>query len=180
MRSFLYYFGGCSIAVTLLLSGLAHLLRFGRFRLGIRGHAIAPTSFAWPAAVAVTLLELSAGAAAAAALVKGRGGAGAFLGALMLGLGFLAYLVRLLRMPVRAESCGCSALESPLTSVSVAPAAVLIGSALVGLAALAMPPDAASPAPATALGVLWGTTLAGLALLAPATMPEPDSRRTWP
>ena len=171
MRSLFYFFAAGYLATTLLTSGFGHAVQFRWFQSDLRSHKVLPPRSIWLAAALITLLELAAGTAAVRALLFERQGVGTLLVSFVLGLAFLAYVVKLLSAAVPPQSCGCSVIESPLTPASVAPATGLILAALLGLA-VTLGGERAGGAQEAALGVAWGITLAGLTLLLPATMPE--------
>jgi hypothetical protein len=186
MLTFVVVFALAQIAATVLASGVGHLVRLGSFRALVREHGLVSRGWAAPVALGVLALELLAGGAALTALLAGASpGEQALLFAACAGLGgaFTVYVRALLRRPVRAGSCGCSPVASPLTPASLVPSVALLAVSLAGAGATLLGPDAAPPAGASSteplapfLASLWGLTLAGLQFLYPAAIPAAVGR----
>jgi hypothetical protein len=180
LTSFLISMGRAYLAVTLLASGVGHVVRFRSFRDLVRTHGLVPARLATAVALLTMLAEVGFGAAALV-LVAQRPDPGTdvllFAGPAVLGLLFVGYVRRLLRRPGRATSCGCSPLAGPLTPAALVPGVAL---ALVSATALVAAALAITTAPVAAaatdapwlLSVLWGATLAIVVLLVPAAVPR--------
>lgn len=173
MLTFACYGGLGFIALMMLAGGAGHLWSWREFAALVQAHAVLPPWFARAAAFLVTTFELALGACCTALLFRLLSATAArpvLLLALALAVLFRWYLGRLLAAPQRASSCGCSPLSGPLTSASRAPAEALILAALAALAATLGGSPRTDPLSA-AFAALWGATLAGILLLAPATVP---------
>jgi len=178
MSGFVALCGLAFVAALCGATGGAHLAGLPGFSRLLRRHALLPSGLAAPAAVAVAGAELAIAAAAVAALAGGdpRLAAAAFAGAAAVGAAFLAYLRRLLASG-HTGSCGCTPLASPLTPASFVPAAGLVVTGALGLAAggaaggFAALPALPAGAPWSALAAGWGLVLVALVLLLPATAP---------
>jgi hypothetical protein len=170
------------VTVTLMTSGAGHLVRPAVFRAVVRRHGIVPVRLAAPVAAATVVAELSLGTTAAVLLIRGPGtgpAAALFVATTLMGLAFLVYVRRLLRVPAGDVGCGCSPLAGPLTPAARVPAVALAVLSALSLAA-ALAGDAAAAAAvagdgaaAEPLGWLWGATLAVVVLLVPAVAPRP-------
>jgi|GEM_PF-6451239 len=187
MLSFVILGGLALVAVVLATTGVAHLADPAGFARLLRGHDLLPRALALPAALVVGLVECLVAIAALAALA-GAGGPRfaslAFAAALVVGVGFLAYLRRLLDSG-HTGSCGCTPLASSLTPASFVPAAALTTAGALGLAAVWLAGSGPGVSSATsaatpwgALAIAWGVALAGLVLLLPATAPGRAGRAT--
>jgi hypothetical protein len=174
-------FGLTYVATALLASGASHLLGFSSFRDVVDDHAIVPARFALIVVLLTLIAELVTGTAALVLLIAQSSAVPAlllfaFAGAL--GVGFVAYVRRLLRQPDRASSCGCSPLASPLTSASQLPGVALSTVSAVALAATFLLDRNMAAAHGDSFGSLgllpplWGVTLAVLVMLVPASVPS--------
>lgn len=180
--SFLYYLSLSYVATTLLVSGVGHVYGFSSFRDLLRSHNIVPAALATLLSVVVAAVEIVVGIALPAIWLTQQGEA--FISTLFVvcavaGGVFMLYIRRLLQQPEGIESCGCSPFSGPLTSASIIPAAGLLLMSACGLIAAAL---GVKPAFATAyaevgitlaLPIVWGSTLALLVILLPASMPQP-------
>jgi len=180
VRQFVFVFSLAFLGLTLAATGLGHLLRFRQFSALIHMQRMIPGRASAASAALVTGIEL----ALATVLALGVAGLLAFDGlkywlVVCGGLGgmFLYYVHRLMRAPVRAVSCGCSPIESPVSPASYYPAAALILCSCVSMTA-GLSLERWPAATATSLGpfALWMPTalaavLAGLILLFPASVP---------
>lgn len=175
MIAFWLPMGLAYVAVTTLTSGAGHLVRPGAFRDLVRRHGVVPRRLATPVAAMTVTAELAFGTAALVLLPQGHrpwAAAGVFAGSLGMGLGFLVYVRRLLRLPADDVGCGCSPLAGPLTPAATVPATALtVVSALSLLAVAASVAVAWDGASAEPLAWLWGGTLAVVVLLVPAVAP---------
>jgi len=172
---------------VLLVVGLAvlapaavgHAVRPGALARTIRTQGTLPlvrsTSWAAPAyAAALALAELAIGVAAAFSLTAdGDTARVAGIALVAAGLGFVAYVARLLAREY-AGDCGCTPLAATVTRLSLVPGAALTA---VGLALALAPGDglddvafARTSGPwQTALALAVGGVLGGLVALLPAT-----------
>jgi hypothetical protein len=178
--TFFLYFGLAYAAATLLASGLAHVVYFRRFLTTVRAHRVLPPVWAPPVVFAVVGWELAAGGLAAGMLASTRPAtlaAPLFGSCALAGCAFWLYVRRLLSRPVRAASCGCSPLASPLTPASLAPSVALALASALGLAAAGFGPEGAVAIGAALPPAVWGCTLAGLLILLPAAAPAPAGGR---
>jgi hypothetical protein len=172
MAEFFSAFACAYIGATFLASGSYHLIAIGSFVKNLRRHKVLPKSLQMAAALSVTAFELAM--AGAAGIATGSGPrlvrAGIFLlGAAAGGL-FLIYLRALLRKGA-GDDCGCLPLRSPLTPVSLFPAAAIIGVSIAGAVAALAGSNSVGGGGVLLLPAAWGVTLALLAPLFPATMP---------
>ena len=174
MPDFFSAFACGYVGATFLLSGGYHAIALGTFRKNLRRHRILPRSLQTAAAVSVTVFEL---ALACAAVLMSFRESGAIPRAAVFGLSaaagllFLLYLRSLLRKGAGGE-CGCLPLDSPLTPVSLFPAAAILGVSVLGAASTVA--GGGSTVRDSALlffPAAWAITLACLAPLFPATMP---------
>jgi hypothetical protein len=174
--SFWMSMGPAYVAVTLLASGVGHVVRFGAFRDLVRTHGLIPARLAPAVALVTVLAEVGFGAAALFLVPPGsRSGTYVviFAGPVVLGLAFVGYVRQLLRSRSRATSCGCSPLAGPLTSAALLPGAALslVSVTTLVAAALAVTEPVGDPL-SWVLPALWGATLAMVVMLVPASVPR--------
>jgi hypothetical protein len=163
---------GCS-ATVFLVSGSGHLLHPRRFARAIRGHRLLPGALAAPLAALLAAGELTAGVAGALALAGRLPESWApflLMGTASVCLALGAYLCVLFVTRPYAETCGCTPWSTPLSALSLVPAAVT--GSLAALALVASSHEVTSFGGGL-LGALWGLTIAALVLAAPAAVPAP-------
>lgn len=174
MPDFFSAFACGYVGATFLLSGGYHAIALGKFRKHLRRHQIVPRSLRAAVAVAVTVFELVMGCAA---VMIGFQGSSTMTRTAVFGLSaaagflFLLYLRSLLRRGAGGD-CGCLPLNSPLTPVSLFPAAAILGVSVLGAAStVAGSGSVVRDSVLLLFPAGWGITLACLAPLFPATMP---------
>jgi hypothetical protein len=174
----LILFLACGYVVVLLgVAGAAHIVRLTSFMQTVQTHGIIPPLFASAIAVVVALVEvLCAGALAGAVILGGRTAAlFCFSACGILGVMFLAYLATLLKRST-GGSCGCLPVDSPVTGISMIPAAGIV--LFCALGALARMTDPSPSLMASGLGLAWGVMYSLLAVLLAASMPGPEASAT--
>lgn len=159
------------LAAALLPGGMVHLARFEAFRAVVRAHGVVPNRAVTPTALLVAIAETGLGAVAAVAVVRSGAPPILFAAAAVLGVGLVLYLRALLRRPDPGVGCGCTPLFAPLGPASLLPAGMLAVVAVLALTATAAGPSGAG----AAFPLLWGATLALLAVLVPASVPQPTA-----
>jgi hypothetical protein len=166
------------VSALLAAAGAGHALRLGAFVETLRRHGMVVEPFAGPAAACVAVAEIVLGAGLlASVLAANQAAALRLFGACgLLAVVYAGYLAMLLKRNVHG-ACGCLPVATPLTEMSLLPAAgILCFSALGILVALA---DPIASQPAAALGLAWGVLLSVLSILLPASMPRPlDAARS--
>jgi hypothetical protein len=172
MTDFFSAFACAYIGAAFLTSGIYHLVGIRSFVRNLRRHRVLPESLQTLSAVGVPASELALSCGAVMIAVQGSmiTRAAIFVLSAAAGGSFLVYLRALLRKG-SGDDCGCLPLRSPLTPVSLFPAAAIIGVSVAGAAATL---GGGSPIGDNSLLLLpaaWGVTLACLAPLFPATMP---------
>lgn len=175
MGAFLVPWASAFAACVLLATGVGHLAEPRRFGRRLAGHGVVGARLAAPAAALVTAAELATGAAAVVVLAGRLPARPVLAVAAVLGALFALYLRRLLASPLRPRSCGCTPWETPLTPAALLPATALCVAGAAGATWAAGPAGAlAGSDPAEAvLAAAWGVTGAAIALLYPATVPQP-------
>jgi hypothetical protein len=175
--SFILFLACGYVAVLLGAAGVAHMARLRSFMQTVQAHGIVPPRFAPAVAVVVAVLEvLCAGALAAALILDGRTATLLCFGTCgLLGLMFLAYLAALLRRST-GGSCGCLPVDSPVTGISIIPAAGIVLFCVLG--ALARTTDPSPNLMASSLGLAWGVMYSLLVVLLAASMPRPQVAAT--
>lgn len=166
-----------AVGLVLLASGAEHVRAPRSTRAALRAHGVLPVPTHRALALLLGPVEL------VLALALLAGGVGllaplptrvAALGAVLLCLGFTAYLLLALRRTTGADvPCGCGLGTTPLTHWSVVRAGLLAAFAVTALALPSGPWSSTSGAPVWAQGVV--AACAGLAL-AVATAALPAAR----
>ncbi len=175
MSVFFIYFGLACAAGMLLAGGLGHALRLRAFAKLLQAHGILPRGWTFSLATAMVMCELVPGSSAILLLASFDPrplAAWIFAWCLLVGLCFWLYVRRLLIMPVRAESCGCSPLASPLTPTSLGPSITLVATSTLGLVGTFIGPgELPTPLAVAIVPALWGVTFSGLMVVFPAVAP---------